>query len=90
MGLRKRLREKAGSDLHDITTDLAEYAQKLCKDIPGITARNLMLLTAGGRVATLREKLVTALTNHKERELEEHYNRQQQMDLVPKEKGKSK
>lgn len=89
MSLRKRLREQAAGQLDGLVEQLQERATELTRDIDQMWGTDLLKLAAGGRTETVKDKLVTRLTNHKELELEKFFNKQQQMDLVPSKKGGS-
>jgi hypothetical protein len=93
MGLRKRLRAQATEELDKLVIELQTKAAELTADIDQMWGSDLLKLAAGGRTDTIKDKLVTRLTNHKEHELEKFFNRQQ--ELLPEEeekpaKGKSK
>jgi len=92
MNLRKRLRKQAETDLTMMTVKLSTEATKLADRIPGLQQRDLLLIAAGGRTETMKDKAITAITNNKEKELEDFFNKQQ--ELLPEEekpaKGKSK
>jgi len=90
MSLRKRLREQAAGQLDGLVEQLQERATELTQGIDQMWGTDLLKLAAGGRTETVKEKLVTRITNHKELELEKFFNKQQQMDLVPDKKGSSK
>jgi len=89
MSLRKRLREQAAGQLDGLVEQIQERATELTRDIDQMWGADLLKLAAGGRTDTIKDKLVTRLTNHKEAELEKFFNQQQQMDLVPSKKGGS-
>jgi len=88
--LRKRLREQAGDQLDGLVEKLQERATELTSDIDQMWGTDLLKLAAGGRTDTIRDKLVTRLTNHKELELEKFFNQQQELLEDPPAKGKSK
>lgn len=95
MSLRKRLREQASSQLDGLVEKLQERATELTADIDSMWGTDLLKLAAGGRTDTLKHKLVTRLTDHKEHELEKFFNRQQPLPIEepaekPPAKGKQK
>lgn len=95
MTLRAKLREQATSQLDGLVEKLQERASELVKDIDQMWGTDLLKLAAGGRTDTVKDKLVTRLTNHKEVELEKFFDQQQSLPLGdtpegPPEKGKSK
>ncbi len=96
MSLRKRLREQAAEQLDGLVKEIQERATFLTSDIDQMWGTDLLKLAAGGRTDTIRDKLITRLTNHKEGELEKFFNKQQGLPLEKPpaeekpEKGKSK
>jgi 2-oxo-4-hydroxy-4-carboxy--5-ureidoimidazoline (OHCU) decarboxylase len=95
MSLRKKLREQATSQLDGLVEKLQERATELTEGIDQMWGTDLLKLAAGGRTDTIKDKLVTRLTNHKEMELEAFFNKQQDLPIEapaeePPAKGKQK
>ena len=95
MTLRAKLREQATSQLDGLVEKLQERAAELTTGVDQMWGSDLLKLAAGGRTDTIKDKLVTRLTNHKEVELEKFFDQQQQLPLddtpaEAPEKGKSK
>lgn len=81
MSLRKRLREQAAGQLDGLVEQLQERATELTRDIDQMWGTDLLKLAAGGRTETVKDKLVTRLTNHKELELEKFFDQQQKLPI---------
>lgn len=90
MSLRAKLREQATSQLDGLVEKLQERATELTAGVDQMWGSDLLKLAAGGRTDTIKDKLVTRLTNHKEFELEKFFDQQQALPLETPEKGKSK
>ena len=91
MTLRQRLREAAETDLDELIDRLQDDAADLIVQHPKILTKDLLKLAAGGRTDSVRTKVVTALTNQKEVELEKFFNKQQELPMSkPELKAKDK
>lgn len=91
MTLRAKLREQAAAQLDGLVKEIQERATFLTSDIDQMWGTDLLKLAAGGRTDTVRDKLVTRLTNHKELELEKFFDQQQELPIEePPAKGKQK
>lgn len=89
MSLRKRLRAQASDQLDGLVVKLQERAAELTQGIDQMWGSDLLKLAAGGRTDTLKDKLVTRLTNHKEAELEKFFNQQEELDLAEEKVSKA-
>ena len=95
MSLRKRLRAQAAEELDKLVIEVQTKAAELTEGVDSMWGTDLLKLASGGRTDTIRDKLITRLTNHKEHELEKFFNRQQELleepaAEKPPAKGKSK
>ena len=91
MSLRKKLREQATKQLDGLVKEIQDRATFLTSDIDQMWGTDLLKLAAGGRTDTVKDKLVTRLTNHKELELEKFFDQQQELPIEePAKKGKEK
>jgi hypothetical protein len=80
MSFRQRLRKNADLKLTIMLTELGRAAQEVV-DETSVSEIDLMKLASGTQTSTLREGLVTQLSNDKELELEAIYNTQQGLEL---------
>ena len=80
MTFRQRLRGQSEEQLNKIIK-LAYDAVDKAKGGTKISTVNLMRMCSGTQTKTLRDQLVTQLSNEAEAELEAIYNRQQGLDL---------
>ena len=78
--LRQRLRAKAAQQLAELEERTKE-AILLQRKGAVYSVEDMARLVAGGNTKTLREKLVTAMTNELESELEALFNRQENLPL---------
>lgn len=90
MTLRAKLRAQASHELAGLVTKLQDRATELTSEVDQMWGTDLLKLAAGGRTDTIKDKLLTRLTNHKEIELEKFFDQQQDLPLETPEKGKSK
>ena len=91
MSLRPKLRAQAAGDLDDLVSLLHIRAAELVEGIESMWGTDLLKLAAGGRTETIKDKLITRLTDHKEFELEKFFDQQQQaLPLESQDKGESK
>lgn len=90
MTLRAKLREQAASQLDGLVEKLQERATELTAGTDQMWGTDLLKLAAGGRTDTVKDKLVTRITNQKEIDLEKFFDQQQKLPLEDPEKGKSK
>lgn len=90
MSLRAKLREQATSQLDGLVKELQEFAVSQTTGIDQMWGTDLLKLAAGGRTNTVKDKLVTRLTNFKEIELEKFFDQQQDLPLETPDKGESK
>ena len=92
MSLRQRLRVQAEDQLNGLIEQTREVVGELVNKTPSLSVIDDMLkLAAGGRTESLRIKTITALTNYKEKELEDFFNKQQDLLIEePKPKKESK
>lgn len=92
--LRKRMRAKASEELDGLVVKLQVKAAELVAGVNEISGTDLLKLAAGGRTDTLKDKMVTRLTDHHENQLEAFFNDQQELlpesPVVEVPKGKSK
>lgn len=95
MTLRAKLREQAASQLDGLVEKLQERATELTAGTDQMWGTDLLKLAAGGRTDTVKDKLVTRITNQKEIDLEKFFDQQQKLPLDHSmsealDKGKSK
>jgi len=79
---RQRLRERSADRLDSIAIGVAKAADSAIeKADTDIHVHDVMRLLCGGQTKTLREQLITELSNEAEADLEKIYNRQ--IGLLP-------
>jgi hypothetical protein len=78
--LRQKMREKANSKLEEVL-DNASNALSASVLITKLDPIEVARMLVGGQTKTLRDKLVTQLTNQIEQEMVEIWNNQQDLDL---------
>lgn len=82
MSFRQRLRAQSAERLDAIATGVARAADAAMVDADtDINVHDVMRLLCAGQTKTLREQLITELSNEAEAELEKIYNRQ--IGLLP-------
>ena len=79
MTLRQQLREQAGSELDVLRNKAIDAVAKIAP--ANISTQNLLRLACNGRVAALREKMITRLANEAEHKLIALYNKQEGLPL---------
>lgn len=79
---RQRLRAQSADRLEEIQMAVAKAADSAMEDADtDINVHDVMRLLCAGQTKTLREQLITELSNEAEAELEKIYNRQ--IGLLP-------
>lgn len=80
--LRQRLRQQSAGRLDVLTADVKTAVEDTLKSAgTEINPYDVMRLLSGGQTKTLREQLITDLSNEVENELEALYNKQ--LGLLP-------
>ena len=85
--LRQRLREQGEVQLEGLLERATERVAELCKGTSVNPALLMQLASQPTRGKTLRHQLVTVLTNDKEAELEDLYNKQMSLPVDPESEG---
>jgi len=82
LSFRQRLRAQSAERLDKIESTMRGAAIRVCEESDTkINPAHVMRLMTGGMTKTLREQLITELSNETENALEEIYNNQQKLAL---------
>jgi len=80
MSFRQRLRNQSAERLEAIEAEIVRASDKVLADLgANLMAVSVMRLISGSQTKTLREDLITILSNQTEAELESIFNRQMEL-----------